>query len=213
MSDLKLTIHDIITLSHIIPSVDIIDGYDSIPLMDALHEGGVKTVEIIIRNDESYKILETIKKRVPELHVGAGNIKTPDMLQRAIDIGIDYATSPGNTDRLFNAVQKNDFPFLPGVSNSSDIMRALEYGYTMQKFCPAIALGGVKTLKYLHGHFQEVMFCPAGGLNDDNVSDFLHLPNVAGVTGGWIVRAHDIYEKRWPKIVERTQFAFSQIAA
>ena len=91
-------------------------------------------------------------------------------------------------------------------------MQALEYGHTIQKFCPAIALGGVKTLKYLHGHFNEVQFCPSGGLNDDNVGDFLSLPNVVCATGSWIVRAHDTYEKKWAKVIERTKFSMENAA-
>lgn len=212
MSAEKFDIEHIVKLSKIIPSVEILDEFDAVPLMDALIEGGVKVVEVSIRTDAAYESLEIIKKRVPELVVGACNIKTPDMLERAIDSGADYGTSPGNTERLLKAVYKKAFPFIPGVSNGSDIMQALEYGHIIQKFCPAVALGGVKTLKYLHGHFNEVQFCPAGGLNDDNVGDFLSLPNVLCISGSWIVRAHDTYEKKWAKVIERTKFSMENAA-
>ena len=208
----QFAIENIVKLSKIIPSVEILDEFDAVPLMDALLEGGVKVVEVSIRTQAAYEALAIIKKRVPELIIGACNIKTPDMLERAIDAGADYGTSPGNTERLLKAVCEKDFPFIPGVSNGSDIMQALEYNHVIQKFCPAVALGGVKTLKYLHGHFHEVQFCPAGGLNDDNVGDFLALPNVVCASGAWIVRAHDTYEKKWAKVIERTKFSMENAA-
>ena len=74
--------------------------------MDALLEGGVRVVEVSIRTQAAYEAMEIIKKRVPELIVGACNIKTPDMLERAIATGADYGTSPGNTERLLKAVYK-----------------------------------------------------------------------------------------------------------
>ncbi|MEM6603787.1 MAG: bifunctional 4-hydroxy-2-oxoglutarate aldolase/2-dehydro-3-deoxy-phosphogluconate aldolase [Pseudomonadota bacterium] len=207
MDQQKFSIENILRVAKIIPSVELLDEFDAIPLMDALINGGVRVVEIALRTQASYDSLEIIKKRIPDLIIGAGSVKTPDMLQKAYDAGADYATSPGNTDKLLDAVSKISLPFLPGVSNGSDIMRALEYGHTSQKFCPATALGGVKTLKYLHGSFSEVTFCPAGGLNDDNMGDFLALSNVACVTGSWIVRSHDTYEKKWNKVIERTKFS------
>ena len=201
-----------LTRSKIIPSVEILDEFDAIPLMDSLIEGGVQVVEVNLRTQAAFESINIIKKRLPSLIVGAGNIKTPDMLEKAIDAGADYGTSPGNTERLLNAVTLKHFPFLAGVASGSDIMRALECGHNVQRLCPAVALGGTKTLKYLHASFSEVLFSPAGGINDDNSLEFLLLPNVCSVGGSWIVRSHDTYERKWPKVTERTKFAFSNIA-
>lgn len=201
----------LLQISSIIPSTEILDEFDAVPLCDALAVGGAKTVEINIRTDAAYEAIEVIRSRCPQIVIGAGNIKTPDMLKRAIDAGAEFGTSPGNTDRLLNAIEKSNFPFLPGVSGGSDMMRALEYGHNRQKFCPAVALGGVKALKYFQGQFFDVKFCVSGGINDDNVREYLVLSNVECVLGSWIVRAHDIYNKRWNKVTERTLESFQNV--
>lgn len=212
MASQQEQIHRFVTASKIIPTVEILDEFDAIPLMDSLIEGGVQAVEVNIRTQAAFDSIEIIKKRLPALVVGAGNIKTPDMLEKAIDSGADYGTSPGNTERLLNAITLKKFPFLPGVASGSDIMRALECGHTLQRLCPVMALGGIKTLKYLHASFSEVLFSPSGGINDDNSLEFLLQANVCSIGGSWIVRSHDTYERKWGKIIERTKFSFETIA-
>jgi 2-dehydro-3-deoxyphosphogluconate aldolase / (4S)-4-hydroxy-2-oxoglutarate aldolase len=201
----------LLQISPIIPSVEILDEFDAIPLCDALLAGGAKITEVNIRTDAAYEAIHIIRNRCPQIIIGAGNIKTPDMLKRAIDSGAEFATSPGNTVKLLEAVETADFPFLPGVSVGSDMMCALEYGHNRHKFCPTVAFGGVKALKYFQGQFFDVKFCVSGGISDDNVCEFLNLPNVECALGTWIVRAHDIYSKRWTKITERTLLSYQNV--
>ncbi len=203
-----IAIETLLQLSPIIISTEILDEFDAIPLCDAVLAGGAKTIEINIRTDAAYEAIEIIKNRCPQIIIGAGNIKTPDMLKRAINAGAEFATSPGNTEKLLQAVAEYNFPFLPGVSGGSDMMLALEYGHNRHKFCPTTSLGGVKALKYFQGQFFDVKFCVSGGINDDNIRDYLHLPNVECVLGSWVVRAHDIYSKKWAKVTERTLFSY-----
>ena len=211
-SDRLTAIHALLQISPIIPSVEILDEFDAIPLCDALLAGGAKTIEINIRTDAAYEAIDIIKNRCPQIIIGAGNIKTPDMLQRAINAGAEFGTSPGSTAKLLEAVEKNSFPFLPGVSGGSDMMLALEYGHSRQKFCPTVTMGGVKALKYFQGHFFDVKFCISGGINDDNIGEYLILSNVECALGSWIVRAHDIYNKQWNKVTERTLLSYKNVS-
>jgi|GEM_PF-138822 len=204
---------ELMKLSPLIPSTEMLDEFDAVPLCDALVAGGAKIVVVNIRTIAAYDAIEVIKKRCPQIIVGANNIQTPNMLQAAIDSGAEFGSSPGNTDILLNAVAKQDFAFLPGVSNGSDMMRALEYGYNYHKFCPAAYSGGVKALKYYQGQFFNVKFCVSGGINDDNINEYLSMTNVESVIGSWIVRAHDIYDKKWAKVTERTLYSFNNIQA
>jgi 2-dehydro-3-deoxyphosphogluconate aldolase/(4S)-4-hydroxy-2-oxoglutarate aldolase len=66
-----------------------------------------------------------------------------------------------------------DYPFLPGVSNSSDIMKLLDLGYKSFKFFPAQAAGGINYLKSLSGPFPGILFCPTGGINEENASQWI----------------------------------------
>ena len=103
------------------------------------------------------------------------------------DAGASFAVSPGATTTLAKKAIEIDFPFLPGVSNSSDIMKLLDLGFKSFKFFPAQAAGGINYLKALSGPFPDISFCPTGGINEDNAIEWLNQKNVICVGGSWIV--------------------------
>lgn len=210
-SDPFKSIESLMKLSPLIPSTEILDEFDAVPLCDALEAGGAKVITVNIRTNAAYEAIDIIKRQCPNIVIGANNIQTPDMLQAAIDAGAEFGSSPGNTDILLRAVSRRNFAFLPGVSTGSDMMRALEYGYHYHKFCPAAFSGGLKVLKYFQSQFFDVKFCVSGGINDDNINDYLSMTNVESVIGSWIVRAHDIYDKKWAKVTERTLFSYNNL--
>ncbi|RYF55521.1 MAG: keto-deoxy-phosphogluconate aldolase, partial [Comamonadaceae bacterium] len=50
------------------------------------------------------------------------------------------------------------------------------------------------------GPFNDVKFCPTGGVHLGNAPEFLALPNVACVGGSWIVPTEAIAAKDWARI-------------
>jgi 2-dehydro-3-deoxyphosphogluconate aldolase/(4S)-4-hydroxy-2-oxoglutarate aldolase len=62
-----------------------------------------------------------------------------------------------------------------------------ERGFRVAKLFPAAALGGVTMLKALQGPFPDMMFCPTGGIGENEAEVFLARPNVACIGGSWMV--------------------------
>ena len=60
-------------------------------------------------------------------------------------------------------------------------------GFKFFKFFPAQSAGGIEYIKSLKGPFPDVMFCPTGGINQNNASEWLSQKNVICVGGSWIV--------------------------
>ena len=69
----------------------------------------------------------------------------------------------------------------------TEIMAALELGITTVKFFPANVYGGLKALKALSAPFPQVKFIPTGGVNRDNLDEFLAYDKVAAVGGSFFV--------------------------
>lgn len=65
-------------------------------------------------------------------------------------------------------------------------MSALEAGFRLLKFFPAVPAGGTDALKALSGPLPDVRFCPTGGIGPDNAPAFLMLRNVVCVGGSWV---------------------------
>ena len=198
------SIKSILSLSPVMPVLTINKVENVDYLFEALIKGNLKTVEITLRTDCALKVIEIASKKFPLLEIGAGTVLNEMDLQAVKDAGASFAVSPGITTTLAKKAIEINFPFLPGVSNSSDIMNLLDLGYKSFKFFPAQAAGGLNYLKSLIGPFPNIVFCPTGGINEENAIQWLKQNNVICVGGSWIVPSEiNDYEE----IAKRALFA------
>jgi len=193
-------------LAPVIPVLVIGDAARAEGLATALVAGGLPVLEVTLRTPAALSAIREMAK-VPGGHVGAGTVLTPDDAQRAKDAGASFAVSPGATDRLVRACEEIGLPLLPGAVTASEVMRAMEYGYSMLKFFPAEAAGGAKSLKSLAGPLPQVSFCPTGGVTPANAPEYLALPNVICVGGSWISPDGDVAAGNWQAIEARAREA------
>ena len=181
------SIKSILSMSPVMPVLTINKVENIDYLFEALIKGNLKTVEITLRTDCALQVIEVASKKFSSLQVGAGTVLNESDLQSVKDAGASFAVSPGTTNELAKKAIEMDYPFLPGVSNSSDIMKLLDLGYKSFKFFPAQAAGGINYLKSLNGPFPGILFCPTGGINEENASQWISQKNVICVGGSWIV--------------------------
>ncbi|WP_181233372.1 bifunctional 4-hydroxy-2-oxoglutarate aldolase/2-dehydro-3-deoxy-phosphogluconate aldolase [Helicobacter pylori] len=193
---------EILQISPIVPVVVIENIKDAVPLAQSLIEGGIPIIEVTLRSSCALEAIELIAKNVPKMCVGAGTILNPAQLEQAQNRGAEFLISPGLTIKLLEYAKKKDMPLIPGVSSSSEVMQALELGYSALKFFPAEYCGGVKLLNAFNGPFKGVKFCPTGGISADNMRSYLNLENVLCVGGSWLTPKDLIQNKEWDKITE-----------
>ncbi|GAA8215867.1 bifunctional 4-hydroxy-2-oxoglutarate aldolase/2-dehydro-3-deoxy-phosphogluconate aldolase [Helicobacter pylori] len=193
---------EILQISPIVPVVVIENIKDAVPLAQSLVEGGIQIIEVTLRSSCALEAIELIAKNVPKMRVGAGTILNPTQLEQAQNRGAEFLISPGLTIKLLEYAKKKDMPLIPGVSSSSEVMQALELGYSALKFFPAEYCGGVKLLNAFNGPFKGVKFCPTGGISADNMHSYLNLENVLCVGGSWLTPKDLIQNKEWDKITE-----------
>ncbi|GHQ03812.1 bifunctional 4-hydroxy-2-oxoglutarate aldolase/2-dehydro-3-deoxy-phosphogluconate aldolase [Helicobacter pylori] len=193
---------EVLQISPIVPVVVIENIKDAVPLAQSLIEGGIHIIEVTLRSSCALEAIELIAKNVPKMRVGAGTILNPTQLEQAQNRGAEFLISPGLTIKLLEYAKKKDMPLIPGVSSSSEVMQALELGYSALKFFPAEYCGGVKLLNAFNGPFKGVKFCPTGGISADNMHSYLNLENVLCVGGSWLTPKNLIQNKEWDKITE-----------
>ncbi len=193
---------EILQISPIVPVVVVDNIKDAVPLAQSLIEGGIQIIEVTLRSSCALEAIELIAKNVPKMRVGAGTILNPTQLEQAQNRGAEFLISPGLTIKLLEYAKKKDMPLIPGVSSSSEVMQALEWGYSALKFFPAEYCGGVKLLNAFNGPFKGVKFCPTGGISVDNMRSYLDLENVLCVGGSWLTPKNLIQNKEWDKITE-----------
>jgi 2-dehydro-3-deoxyphosphogluconate aldolase/(4S)-4-hydroxy-2-oxoglutarate aldolase len=184
----------------VMPVLAIAEVEQAVPLARALAQGGLTVLEVTLRTPCALSAIRAIRDAVPGVQVGAGTVLTPKQLEEAVAAGASFAVSPGFATPLANAVPGAGIPWLPGVATASEIMAALNAGYSRLKFFPAREAGGVPALRAFAGPFPEVLFCPTGGIAFENASDYLDLPNVACVGGSWVAPADLVAAGDWARI-------------
>lgn len=191
---------DVMLDAPVIPVIVLNDIAHAVPMARALVAGGIRMLEVTLRTPVALQCIERIAKEVPDALIGAGTIRSASDAQAAQLAGARFAVSPGYTPALGRACRDLGLPLLPGVATGSEIMMAQADGYTELKFFPAMQAGGLGMLKAWGGPFGDVRFCPTGGINAQNASDFLALHNVACVGGSWLVPQSALDQGNWADI-------------
>jgi 2-dehydro-3-deoxyphosphogluconate aldolase/(4S)-4-hydroxy-2-oxoglutarate aldolase len=186
-------------MAPVIPVLVIDDINHALPLAEALVAGGLPVLEVTLRTPCALEAI-AIMAQVDGAVVGAGTVLTPTQMEEARKAGARFAVSPGATPALIDAARLNDMPLLPGAQTCSEVMALLEQGYTVQKFFPAEAIGGVAALKSITGPLPQVTFCPTGGISATRAPDYLALPNVECVGGSWVAPASAMRAGHWEEI-------------
>lgn len=180
-----MTIDTIMRVAPVIPVIVIDDVAHAVPLAQALVAGGLRVLEVTLRTPAALPAIAAMKQ-VPGAIVGAGTVTNQRELDAALDAGAEFIVSPGLTEPLGKAAIAAGVPFLPGIANAGDIMRGLDLGLDRFKFFPAMASGGLPTLKALSGPFSQCRFCPTGGIVKDNAAEWLAFDPILCVGGSWV---------------------------
>ena len=198
----------------VIPVIVIDDANDAEPLAEALLRGGMDVIEVTCRTAAAPEALARIKKAFPEMLLGAGTVVTPDQAKMCIDTGVGFGLAPGLNPDTVEFFRENDTLFIPGIMTPSEIEAGLALGLKMLKFFPAGAAGGVDMLKNLGAPYAPlgVRFCPTGGLNLENMNDYLSLPTVSAIGGSWLATKQQIAEKQWDVITGQVKEALAKAA-
>jgi 2-dehydro-3-deoxyphosphogluconate aldolase/(4S)-4-hydroxy-2-oxoglutarate aldolase len=184
----------------VIPVIVLNDVAHAVPLARALLAGGIRMLEVTLRTPQALACIEAIARELPQAVVGAGTVRNAVDVLAAKNAGARFLVSPGYTAALGQAARDAGLALLPGVATGSEIMAAMDDGYTELKFFPAVQAGGTALLKAWAGPFGEARFCPTGGITAANARDFLALPNVACVGGSWLVPADALARQDWATI-------------
>lgn len=193
-------------LAPVIPVLVIHDAAIAQDLARALVKGGLPVLEVTLRTPAALDVIAEMAK-VDGGVVGAGTLLTPSDVTKAVAAGARFGVSPGATDMLLDAAEAADLPMLPGAATSSEAMRLLERGYSVQKFFPAEANGGAAALKAIGAPIPQVTFCPTGGITPTNAKDYLSLANTRCVGGSWVAPQALIDAKDWDGITKLAQDA------
>ena len=172
----------------LVPVIKITDVNNAVPLAKALADGGLNCAEITFRTACAKEAIAKITKEMPDMLVGAGTVLTPEQADEAIEAGSKFIVSPGFNPRVVKHCLEKGVPVLPGCATPSEVEQAIEMGLKAVKFFPAEAAGGINMIKSMAAPYQQVQFMPTGGINEDNMLDYLSFGKIIACGGSFMVK-------------------------
>lgn len=174
-------------MDRLIPVVVIKNLDDTEKFLAALKKDGINCAEITFRTACAKEAIALAVEKFPDMNVGAGTVINGRQCVEALNAGAKFIVSPGLSVEVAEICKANDVPYYPGCVTPTEIMQALDLGITTVKFFPANVYGGLKALKALSAPFPQVKFIPTGGVNRENLDEFLAFDKVAAVGGSFFV--------------------------
>lgn len=181
------------------------DAKSAVPLAKALLAGGVSTMELTLRTPAALDALRAIKAEVPEMLAGMGTVLSVEQVEQIAQAGAAFGVAPGTNPRVIQAAKAKGLSFAPGVATPTDIELALEQGCRLLKFFPAEPSGGLNFLNSIAAPFAHlgVKYVPLGGVQPDNLVQYLKNPHVLAVGGSWLAPRDLVDAKNWTEITRR----------
>jgi 2-dehydro-3-deoxyphosphogluconate aldolase/(4S)-4-hydroxy-2-oxoglutarate aldolase len=178
---------------------------DAVPIARELLAGGIDTIELTLRTDAGNEAVRAIHEAVPECFLGVGTILRPDQAIAVKEAGAHFGVAPGMNPRVIQAAQVTGLPFAPGICTPTDLEAAIELGCRVVKFFPAASSGGIPFLKSMAAPYKHlgIRYFPLGGVNADNMMDYLREDIICAVGGSWIVKDDLVKAGDWDGITER----------
>lgn len=170
----------------VVPLVQSDDPKTALKVSEALIEGGLNVLEVVLRTDAALDCLEAIAKEFPDAHVGAGTVLSAAQSQEVIRRGATFIVSPGLDPASVKVANDAGLPILPGISTATELQEAWNLGLRTVKLFPASLVGGPKMLKALSSVFRDVEFMPTGGVSAANLPEYLAVPAVLACGGSWL---------------------------
>lgn len=156
-----------------------------LPMTEALYKGGIRLIEVTFNQSSENCLFETMsaireinKSFDKDLFVGAGTVITTEQVNSAKEAGARYIISPNIDKEIMAQTLKKEMLSIPGTFTPSEIVDAYKNGASFVKVFPGSLLG-TDYLKAIHAPLNHIPLIIVGGVDKNNMADFL----LAGASG------------------------------
>ncbi|MBR4072618.1 MAG: bifunctional 4-hydroxy-2-oxoglutarate aldolase/2-dehydro-3-deoxy-phosphogluconate aldolase [Clostridia bacterium] len=152
---------------------------------DALYKGGIRMLEITYSADKKVSDIDTAKQIQMlashfngKMFIGAGTVLNAKQVLLTKKAGGSFIISPDVNKSVIKATNKCGMVSIPGALTPSEITAAHNFGADYIKLFPVTSLG-YEYVKAVKAPLSHIRFLAVGGIDENNMSDYLN----AGVCG------------------------------
>ncbi len=154
-------------------------------ITDACIEGGVAAIELTFTVPMAHKVIEEIASSYSpkDIILGAGTVMDSETARIAILSGAQYIVSPYFNIDTVKTCNRYRVPCMPGAMTIKEVVEAMEAGADIIKIFPGEAFGP-KIIKAVNGPIPYAKLMPTGGVDVNNVGEWIKAGAVAVGAGG-----------------------------
>lgn len=158
-------------------------------ITEACMKGGVVGIEITFTVPGADKLMRDLSDVYgnEEILIGAGTVMDPETARIAILSGAQYIVSPHLNLDTVKLCNRYRVPCIPGAMSIKEVVEAMEAGADIIKIFPG-ELFGPKIIKAILGPIPYAKLMPTGGVNLDNVGEWIEAGAVAVGAGGALTK-------------------------
>lgn len=173
-----------ITDSGLVVVVRADDASEAKKITEACLNGGAAAIEITYTVPGATQVIEELVKEYQnEILIGAGTVLDPETARIALLSGAEYVVSPYLNEETLKLCNRYQVPCMPGVMTVEGVVKAMELGADILKVFPGEAYGP-NIIKAIKGPLPQASLMPTGGVNLDNVGQWIKAGAVAVGVGG-----------------------------
>ena len=153
-------------------------------IAEACALGSVAALEITFTVPGASGVIEHLaKKSAGGILVGAGTVLDPETARIAILAGAQFVVSPALNPATARLCNRYQVPYMPGAGTVREVIEAMECGADIVKVFPGEILGAA-FVKAVKAPLPQAQLMPTGGVNLENVADWISAGSVAVGVGG-----------------------------
>lgn len=205
---MRQTVIDTVLREKIIAIVRGADPVQAVQVARALYAGGIRLMEITYNQKDPgswQTTADTIAAIVREFDgkmlVGAGTVTTPELVELTAKAGGRYVIAPDCNEAVIRKTLELGLVSMPGALTPTEVLEAHRLGADFVKLFPAGEFG-VGYVKAIRAPISHVRMLAVGGINEHNVTDFLHAGMVGAGIGGNLANKKWIEAGEYHKITE-----------
>ncbi|AXR76985.1 bifunctional 4-hydroxy-2-oxoglutarate aldolase/2-dehydro-3-deoxy-phosphogluconate aldolase [Natrarchaeobaculum sulfurireducens] len=181
-------VRDRIVESGVIAVLRGVDEDDVVPVARAIHDAGVDALEVTADGTRAIEKIAAIDRELEgtEAVVGAGTVLDATTARAAIDAGAQFVVSPHTSCEVIETCNRQRVLAAPGVLTPTEAVTAMEAGADVLKLFPAGTVGP-NHISAIRGPLGDIDVIPTGGVDADNVGEYLEAGAVAVGAGSALV--------------------------
>ncbi len=178
----------------------------------ALAAGGLTSIELTMTTPGAIRMLEKATSELPDFLFGLGTVLDAETARAGILAGAKFVVTPGVRLDVIEMCQRYRVPIFCGAFTPTEIITVAEAGADAAKIFPA-EFFGPNYIKSVKAPLPHVEMVPTGGVNENNVGDFLKAGAFAVAAGSSLVDGKAFKEKNWAAITAKAQAFVAAVAA